>query len=319
MPLNRCLSQLGLFQSQASSSAPSPAEMKETQKALDQLFTLTRQYQSTAAYRELLLFIGQFRFYAPYNAMLVHVQMPGATFVASPSRWLTQYSRRIKTGARPIVILQPKGPVMFVFDVSDTEAERDAPPLPREVTHPFEVRRGTVGAELEATIETAKRDQVRVCMQGAGSQSAGSICSVLADTSQDVVTRRFPRLEVTKVSVRYDLLLNARLPREAQYVTLLHELAHLYCGHLGTPDSSWWPNRVSLPLHCMEFEAESVCYLVCERAGIDNPSEAYLHAHLKEDGKVPSISLEVVMAASGLIERMGKERLPLRKNSPKPS
>jgi hypothetical protein len=48
---------------------------------------------------------------------------------------------------------------MFVFDVSDTEAERDAPMLPRDMTHPFEVRGG---AELEATIETAKRDGIRV-------------------------------------------------------------------------------------------------------------------------------------------------------------
>lgn len=319
MPLKRWLSQFDLFRPQEPSSPSELAEIKETQKALDQLFTLTKQYQSNAAYQELLSFIGRFRFYSPYNAMLVHVQMPGATFVASASRWLTKYSRRTKTGARPIVILQPKGPVMFVFDVSDTEPEGDAPALPRDVTHPFEIRRGSVGAELEATIETAKRDGIRILTQSAGSQSAGSIRSVRAGAFQDVVTRRMPQREVTSVHVRYDLLLNAGLSREARYVTLLHELAHLYCGHLGTPDLTWWPDRMSLPLNCREFEAESVCYLICERLGIDNPSEAYLHAHLQKDGQVPSISLEVVMAASGLIERMGKERLPLRKTGPKPS
>jgi hypothetical protein len=116
MPLNRWLSQLNLSRPQEPSSASKPTEIKETQKALDQLFTLTKQYQSSVAYQELLSFIGRFRFYSPYNAMLVHVQMSGATFVASASRWLTKYSRRTKTGARPIVILQPKGPVMFVFD-----------------------------------------------------------------------------------------------------------------------------------------------------------------------------------------------------------
>jgi hypothetical protein len=35
--------------------------------------------------------------------------------------------RRIKVGGRPLVILQPRGPVMFVFDVSDTEPEENAP------------------------------------------------------------------------------------------------------------------------------------------------------------------------------------------------
>jgi len=317
MPVKRWLSQFDLFRPQEPCSTAKPAETRETQKALDQLFTLTKQYQSSAAYQELLSFIGRFRFYSPYNAMLIHIQMPGATFVASANRWLTKYSRRIKTGTRPIVILQPKGPVMFVFDVSDTEPERDAPELPRDVTHPFEVRRGSVGAELETTIETAKRDGIRTLMQSGGSQSAGSIRSVTTSAFQDVVTRRRPQREVTSVAVRYDLVLNDSLSREARYVTLLHELAHLYCGHLGTPDPTWWPDRVSLPLNCREFEAESVCYLVCERLGIDNPSEAYLHGYLEKDGQVPPISLEVVMAASGLIERMGKERLPLRKTSSK--
>jgi hypothetical protein len=208
---------------------------------------------------------------------------------------------------------------MFVFDVSETEGERDAPPLPRDVTHPFEARSGNVGTELEATIENAKRDGIRVLKHSAGSQSAGSISRVQAGAFQDVVTRRMPRREVTSVPVRYDLLLNAELSREAQYVTLLHELAHLYCGHLGTPEPTWWPDRVFLPLNCREFEAESVCYVLCKRMGIDNPSEAYLHAYLEQTGQVPAISLEIVMAASGLIERMGREHLPLRKPSSKPS
>jgi hypothetical protein len=118
--------------------------------------------------------------------------------------------------------------------------------------------------------------------------------------------------------VRYDLLLNGAHSREEQYATLLHELAHLYCGHLGTPDPTWWPNRETLSTNCREFEAESVCYLICQRLGIDNPSEKYLQGHLTSGCEVPPISLESVMAASGLIERMGKERFSLRKSGPGP-
>ena len=136
------------------------AEIDEdiTKRALDELFSLTRQYRSAKAYRELLRFIGHFRFYSPFNAMLIHIQMPGASFVAPPSRWLHEYGRRIKPGARPLVILQPMGPVMFVFDVSDTEPQKGAPQLPEEVLHPFEPRSGKVGKELERTIENAMRE-----------------------------------------------------------------------------------------------------------------------------------------------------------------
>ena len=55
------------------------------------------------------------------NAMLIHIQMKGAKYVATATRWNRDYGRRIKVGARPIVILQPMGPVMFVFDVTDTD------------------------------------------------------------------------------------------------------------------------------------------------------------------------------------------------------
>ena len=81
-----------------------------TRRALDELFSLTQQYRSMDAYDGLLRFVARFRFYAPYNAMLVHVQMPGARYVAPPHRWLQEHGRKIKPGARPLVILQPMGP-----------------------------------------------------------------------------------------------------------------------------------------------------------------------------------------------------------------
>ncbi len=65
----------------------------------------------------------------------------------------------------------------------------------------------------------------------------------------------------------------------------------------------------------MEFEADSVSYLVCARRGIDNPSDEYLAGYLEEyPGRdVPPISLECVMKAAGLIEDMGEAHLALRK------
>ncbi len=88
--------------------------------ALDELFTRAGKYSSSDAYLELMRFVGRFRFYSPFNAMLIFVQRPGAHFVCTTRRWRRDYHREIKIGARPIVILQPRGPILFVFDVSDT-------------------------------------------------------------------------------------------------------------------------------------------------------------------------------------------------------
>src|SRR5208282_903912 len=111
----------------------SPAEdfaQEASKRALDELFHHAARYRSSASYRELLDFVARFRSYAPFNAMLVHIQMEGARFVAPAHRWAKEYRRTIKPGGRPLVILQPMGPVMFVFDVADTDAGPNAPPLP---------------------------------------------------------------------------------------------------------------------------------------------------------------------------------------------
>ena len=287
-------------------------------RALDELFCLVRAYRTGESFSRLMSFVARFRAYSPYNAMLLHIQMPGAVFVASPSRWRRKYGRLLKPDGRPLIILQPMGPVMFVFDVSDTEPGPAAKPLPPEVTNPFAVRGGQVGWRLEMTIENAKRDGVRVLTQKAGSQAAGFICAVEAEArqSQPFETGREQSggPMVRHVRVRYDLMINDGMTREARYATLVHELSHLYCGHLGTPDSRWWPDRCSATLAQREFEAESVTYLVCTRLGIDKPSAAYLAGYVRHNRDVPDISLECIMKSAGLIEQMGSKALKPRED-----
>lgn len=297
----------------------SPADVwrrDAARRALDDLFSCARQYKSSQSYLDLLKFVSRFRFYSPFNAMLIHVQMTGARFVAPPNRWLKSYGRNIKTGARPIVILQPKGPVMFVFDVSDTEPVPGAPPLPPAVWQPFEVRRGHIGDELTLTAENAKRDGISITEHEAGSQSAGSIQWAQWGKYLQVQARGGPAPEYVSVPLRYEMLLNSDHSPESKYATLTHELAHLYCGHLGTPNENWWPDRRGLPRDVCEFEAESVSYLVCSRLGIYTPSDEYLAGYLKTHDETPPISLDCVMKASSLIEHMGRERLKPRKEKP---
>jgi len=80
---------------------PTPAEawdQDSAKRALDELFSLTFQYKSSKAYHELLQFVVRFRYYSPFNAMLVHIQMPGARFVAPPQTGFPNISIR---GVRP--------------------------------------------------------------------------------------------------------------------------------------------------------------------------------------------------------------------------
>lgn len=290
-------------------------ERTSTQRALDDLFSTARKYRGSKEFKELLEFAVRFRSYAPFNAMLTHVQMPGAVFVAPAHRWLSEYGRRVKVTARPLVILQPMGPVMFVFDVSDTEPVAGAPELPAPVIAPFQTRGGNLGQALALTIANAIRDGVRTSEREEGSQSAGSIRVASPGSSMSYTVRVRPEIETVQVTVRFELLSNTKLQPSERYATLVHELAHLYCGHLGTPNEKWWPNRTHLSRREKEFEAESISHLVCERLGIESPAAAYLQTYIDGNEDVPEISLELVMKVAGLIEQMGRERMPLRKES----
>ena len=129
----------------------------------------------------------------------------------------------------------------------------------------------------------------------------------------EYVTRLRPERVAELVPVRYELILNSGLSPAAQYATLVHELAHLLCGHLGSPGKKFWPSRRGLDHVIREFEAEAVSHLVCQRLAIDSPSDQYISSNLDSQERLPEISLELVMKVAGEIERMGKERLPMRK------
>jgi hypothetical protein len=285
----------------------------ETMRALDELFLLARQFSNRNEYRELLEFISRFRAYSPFNGMLIRVQMQGAIYVAAPSRWAREYGRSIRPGARPIAILQPRGPVMFVFDVSDTVPEPNAPELPKEVTAPFRVTGASAAKQLAMTIRNVVRDGVRVSFPDYGSQLAGKIGRSSSHEYMPFKFQSAGKPETIQMPIRYELSLSIKSSPEEQYATLAHELAHLYCGHLGTPHHQWWPSRIGLKPEVQECEAESISFLVCSRLGVETTSAAYLSGYLSQAGEVPDISLDLVMKAAGAIYDMGQRSLEPRK------
>ena len=63
-------------------------------------------------------------------------------------------------------------------------------------------------------------------------------------------------------------------------------------------------DRKSLPQNDCEFEAESVCWLITQRRGIDNPSHKYLAQYLDNNDCIPEgISIETIFCVAGRIEQ----------------
>lgn len=241
-----------------------------------------------------------------------------SAMVATARNWYAEYGRTVKPGARALVILQPMGPVMFVFDVSDTERGEDAQDLPSLVEQPFGARGGNVAHTLAQTIENAARDGIRLVPGDTGSQSAGCIQTTSTSGKLSFLVKTRPEPEYVDVPIHYDMLITTNITTAAgKYAILVHELAHLYCGHLGSPNERFWSRRTGMPEKQREFEAESVAYMLCRRCGIEMTSHRYLSLYFdgrsRVTSQVPNISLECVLKSAGLIEQMGKRRLPPRK------
>ncbi|MDR1685020.1 MAG: ImmA/IrrE family metallo-endopeptidase [Desulfovibrio sp.] len=256
--------------------------------ALDELFHSVGTYKSSKDFKELIEFMKRFPKIAPYNAMLLHIQKPGSKYVATARQWKKSFNRTIKPNAHPLVILQAFGPVAFVFEINDTEGGD----FQEELYNPFYTQ-GKISESYFQTLLSNLQQTYRVTYYEAdqGTQSAGSI-----------------KKYIKEEKFSYRVVVNKNLSREAKYATIAHELGHLFCGHLGTPDKKLWSVCVAASYEAREFEAESVAWLVCERANIKNPSAAYLNGYLDRENKIPQISIENVLKAAGKIESLVSEK-----------
>src|SRR5699024_854772 len=121
--------------------SPAPFEEDDAKASIDALLASAGHYNSPDDFRALMKFVGKLPNYSPFNRMLIHIQDPGAAYVATASTWEHEFGRRIAPGAQPLIVLRPRGPVMVVFDVRRTEPfAHSSCPVPMSATDPMLIR-----------------------------------------------------------------------------------------------------------------------------------------------------------------------------------
>jgi len=301
---------------EAHDPAPGPT-MNEAQASVDALVRDGFRYRTSSEFAELIAFIRRFRVYSPYNAMLVHLQDPGANHVATPARW-RELGRRLTPDARPLVILRPRGPVMIVFDARYTEPLSEAsPPLPDGISSPMAISTGLTDHEAllvwERVVDNAMRDGIRVTPADTGKHLGGT-----ASSSRGVSLRRRPTKDGRPGDIhglRYDVTVNRNDAPQDRLASLLHELGHIYCGHLGTYNPKHWADRSFVGDTAGELEAETVAHIVLSRLDPHLEMGRYIESQLpRHDADVPPISLQTVLTVAGLCLQMADRRLPRRRD-----
>lgn len=253
---------------------------------LDHLLSEAKLYHDSASYKELLAFVVKLRNVAPFNAMILQLQKPGVTYVASAYDWWQLFERRPKPDARPLLILWPFAPVVTVYDVLDTEGK----PLPEDA-FAFPSSGEIKESKFLSCVTKCASASLEVVFVDHGDSKAGSIQRRSATDKPEPKTKFFIKL-------------NKNHPLSTQFTTLAHELGHLYLGHLGADKDLGIPARRSLSHTQRELEAESVAYIVCERNQIKAKSEKYLASFVTNEAILGSVDVYQVMRAANQVETL---------------
>jgi hypothetical protein len=117
-------------------------------------------------------FANSFRRLSAWNAYMAYIQRPGASLIASEYEWKT-VKRVVKADAVPIIVLWPRSPIRFVYELADTGPEIDRAAL----KDPFAVQ-GTLHpkaiAALQGALAKQKAFQIEIEWRRHGFHYAGS-------------------------------------------------------------------------------------------------------------------------------------------------
>lgn len=271
---------------------------------LDRLYSLVREYRRSDEFMELLRVIRGFPNISPYNAFLLAQQRPGARYVMGAAEW-RRLGREIRPHSRPMVILQPFGPVRFVYDIGDTMVcdgverslfdDDDAAVIER-LSHPYRTCGGEPGRWLGCVMRGLEWYGVSVMMTRNGSE-LGAMIELLSGGGE-MLDVRLPKGRSVGVRALYRITINDRAEEGEVFASVCHEMAHLLCRHLGKAGPEF-PDGVRLNRAAMEFEAEATAWIVCERLGVRNPSEVYLAGYVASNGDIPEgVSPERIFSAA---------------------
>jgi hypothetical protein len=230
---------------------------ERAQAALDRLSEGVRAVYDSERWESWLRSLSKFYDYSLGNTILIAMQMPTATHVASFRSWKRDFNRYVKKGERGIEILVP----MLVKDCDGDDADEERRRLVGfRVGHVFDVSQ-TDGEPLPTLVDEVAGDVERytAILDAVRGVSAYPV-EFVADLPEGT-NGFFRRGEL--VAIREGMS-NGQTVK-----TALHELAHSRL-HDGDPMAEGMPDRAM-----REVQAESVAYAVSAALGLDTSGYSF--------------------------------------------
>ncbi len=266
--------------------------------ATDELFLTNRRFRNSVEYFDLLHFIAGFPKYSAFNGLLLYLQNPNITYVATPGNWWRQFRRKPRYRANPLIILAPMSPVRFVYDLHDTEGG----PIDQNQLKVLRAKENLSRDNFEKTLQNCQVHGIQVVHFSPAELEAGSSYSLTFDTRERFKKKNFAQW------AKYFIAINPDDSIENRYASLVLGLGHIFCGHLGIDDKAWWQDRRDVDRIQGKIEAQSAAYLACLRKNVLKPTEKLLTPYSKIDCEMPVFGLNTILQATHYIEEMGKSK-----------
>lgn len=262
--------------------------------AVDELLAIAGHCRTHREYADLMACLIRFPQYSIFNALLLYLQNPQVSRVATAGSWARRYNRYPRPGARPLIILAPTAPVLFLYDVSDTEG----PPLGIGSHSPAPQRTTPLRDIFERTQANCGLHGICLRQMPGKSQKAETVVRLTAATR-----RRYQALDLDP-NASYLIILDQLAAISDRYQEMTYGLGQVFCGHYGIDAKAWWNERAALSTQTVEIEARSIACLVIGRLGVVASEE---HG-LDSVPDLPPFSLNAVIQAANYIEEMGRRR-----------
>ena len=281
-----------------------PIEMKND---IDQLYNELSEYRNIETFHRIIDFCASFRHIAPFNALLIHMQLPGCRYALTANQWRHVYGRKLKPDARPLFYLNMT-PVGALYDISHTlpihkEHLTDQDILDK-VARPFKGQGEFDNRLLNNLLSNLAFYGIACDLDFVASERfAAYICKY---EKLGKVHTNYQGVDCTfDCSFPYYLGVNKSYNNLERFQSVCHELGHFFCHHLPPQTKDWWDQRPT-DSTIREFEAEITAYLVCKRQGVIPPNSGeYLSDYVANHDEIPhNCSIKAIMNAVSEIEKM---------------
>jgi hypothetical protein len=132
-------------------------DIQDQYRIVRQLLKQSLEKPTAKGLEDLLHFGTKFRRLSVWNAWMAYIQRPGARIIASEFEWKIQ-GRFVQPDASPIIILWPRSPIRFVYELEDT-----GPPIDREkINDPFAVAGNLPPKVLDTLIAGLRRQKNKI-------------------------------------------------------------------------------------------------------------------------------------------------------------